>query len=405
MKSLRAAGHEAITLPLYMPLSSVDFTDERGLPVFYGAVNIYLKQNYRIFRGMPVWLKRFFNSNALLKLAAKKSGSTRASGLEEMTISMLKGADGFQMEELEELISYLRDYEKPDIVHLSNALLLGLAGRIKSELNIPVVCSLQDEDVWVDAMDEPYRSRIWQLMSDKANDADALIAVSNFFAQKIGTKMSIPKGKLHVVYINVDPDKYEVKKPSLDIPVIGYLSRRNRSNGFEILIDAFIILKGNPKFRNTRLKVTGGKTDDDNKFVRTQLKKLERKGYLNDIEFVEDFRTEVLGDFFEGLTLLSVPVIDGEAFGLYQLEALASGIPLVQPEVGAFPEVITATGGGVTYTPNMPEALAQKLEEVLSDPDKILEMSLNGRKATEEIFNSKNLILKMVEVYQSVKVK
>ena len=30
---------------------------------------------------------------------------------------------------------------------------------------------------------------------------------------------------------------------------------------------------------------------------------------------------------------------------MYQLEALASGIPLVQPSVGAFPEIIEATGG------------------------------------------------------------
>ncbi|NVO09654.1 MAG: glycosyltransferase family 4 protein [Bacteroidales bacterium] len=402
VKSLKAEGHEAITLPLYLPLTSKDYTPENDIPVFYGAVNIYLGQNFRLFRRMPKWLHNFFNSPFILRYAAKKSGSTRATGLEEMTISMLKGADGFQKDELDELIYFLKHHEKPDVVHLSNALLLGLARKIKDELQIPVVCSLQDEDVWVDAMDEPYRSRIWKLMGEKALDTDALIAVSDFFAKQMKQKMSIPDEMLHVVHIGVDPSKYSIKTPNLDVPTIGYLSRLNKENGFEILVDAFIRLKENPKFSNAKLKITGGKTGDDDKFISRQVDKLKRKGFQNDIEFIEDFRTEALGIFFEGLTLLSVPVLEGEAFGLYQIESLASGIPLVQPKFGAFPEIIEASGGGVIYHPNTPEVLAQKLAEVLSNPDQIKLMSINGRKSVEDEFNTKILIKKMIEVYKSV---
>ncbi|NOU16421.1 MAG: glycosyltransferase family 4 protein [Bacteroidales bacterium] len=402
VKSLKAEGHEAITLPLYLPLTSKDYTSENDIPVFYGAVNIYLGQNFRLFRRMPKWLHNFFNSPFILRYAAKKSGSTRAAGLEEMTISMLKGADGFQKDELDELIYFLKHHEKPDVVHLSNALLLGLARKIKDELQIPVVCSLQDEDVWVDAMDEPYRSRIWKLMGEKAFDTDALIAVSDFFAKQMKQKMSIPNEMLHVVHIGVDPSKYSVKVPNLDVPTIGYLSRLNKENGFEILVDAFIRLKENPKFSNARLKVTGGKTGDDDKFISRQVDKLKREGFQNDIEFIEDFRTESLGNFFEGLTLLSVPVLEGEAFGLYQIESLASGIPLVQPRLGAFPEIIEASGGGVIYQPNTSEALAQKLAEVLSDSEQIKLMSINGRKSVEEKFNTSILIQRMIEVYMSV---
>lgn len=402
VKSLKAEGHEAITLPLYLPLTSKDYTPENDIPVFYGAVNIYLGQNFRFFRRMPKWLHNFFNSPFILRYAAKKSGSTRATGLEEMTISMLKGADGFQKDELDELIYFLKHHEKPDVVHLSNALLLGLARKIKDELQIPVVCSLQDEDVWVDAMDEPYRSQIWKLMGQKALDTDALIAVSDFFAKQMKQKMSIPDEMLHVVHIGVDPSKYSIKTPNLDVPTIGYLSRLNKENGFEILVDAFIKLKENPKFNNAKLKVTGGKTGDDDKFINRQIDKLKRKGFQNDIEFIEDFRTESLGSFFEGLTLLSVPVLEGEAFGLYQIESLASGIPLVQPKLGAFPEIIEASGGGVIYQPNSAETLAQKLVEVLSNPEQIKLMSINGRKSVEEKFNTKILIQRMIEVYELV---
>jgi glycosyltransferase involved in cell wall biosynthesis len=402
VKSLKASGHEAITLPLYLPLTSKDYMPENDIPVFYGAVNIYLKQNFRLLRGMPKWLQKIFNSPSILRYAAKKSGSTRAAGLEEMTISMLQGSEGFQKEELAELIYFLKHHEKPDIVHLSNALLLGLAQKIREELQIPVVCSLQDEDVWVDAMDEPYRSRIWKLMGEKAFDTDALIAVSDFFAKQMKVKMSIPDEKLNIVHIGVDPSKYSIKSPNLEVPTIGYLSRSNKENGFEVLIDAFIKLKENPKFSNARLRVTGGKTGDDEKFIHRQIIKLKSKGYHNDIEFIEDFRTEALGAFFEGLTLLSVPVLEGEAFGLYQLESLASGIPIVQPALGAFPEVVEATGGGVVYQPNIPEALAQRLADVLANPELIMQMSINGRKSVEEKFNTSILIHKMIKIYESV---
>jgi glycosyltransferase involved in cell wall biosynthesis len=240
------------------------------------------------------------------------------------------------------------------------------------------------------------------LMGEKTLDTDALIAVSDFFAKQMKVKMSIPNEMLHVVHIGVDPTKYSVKSPNFDVPTIGYLSRSNRENGFEVLVDAFIKLKENRKFSNAKLRVTGGKTGDDIKFINQQVKKLNRDGFKNDIEFIEDFRTEALGKFFDGLTLLSVPVLDGEAFGLYQLESLASGIPIVQPALGAFPEIVESSGGGVIYQPNTSDALAKKLTEVLSNPEQIKQMSVNGRIAVEEKFNSKTIIQKMIEVYEMV---
>jgi len=400
--ALKAAGHDAITLPIYLPLFAEGCKNDEEVPVFYGAVNIYLKQNYKLLRHMPSWMQNLLDSEPVLRYAAKKAGSTRAHGLEEMTLSMLKGHEGYQKDELQQLIDYLQNHEKPDVVHLSNALLLGLAYKIRTELGIPVVCSLQDEDVWIDAMDESYKPKLWNLLSEKAKDVDAFIPVSNYFAGVMKDKMNIPEKKLHPIYISVDPEKYEVTKPSLNPHVIGYLNRINDENGFEILIDAFIELKDHSEFKNTKLKVTGGKSGDDKPFINKQLKKLKRKNYIKDIEFVDDFRVESLSEFFSTLTVLSVPVLKGEAFGLYQLQSLAAGVPLVQPALGAFPEIIKETGGGVIYKPNTAKALAAKYNEVFSDPDKLNEMSVNGRKAVEDKFNMNILTEKMIEVYAKV---
>jgi len=399
-KSLKDLGHEAHTLPIYLPLFADDSENESGVPVFYGAVNIYLKQNFPFFRKMPAWLERFFNSSPILKYAARKAGSTRAEGLEEMTFSMLRGHEGYQQEELHELITYLKEHEKPDVVHLSNALLLGLAYKIKTELGIPVVCSLQDEDVWVDAMNEQWQEKTWKMMSEKASDVDAFIAVSHYFAGIMADKMKIPAQKLHPIYVGVDPQKYTVFQPALNPPVIGYLSRLCAENGFEILIDAFIELKKNPAFRDAKLRVAGGKTSDDDPFINKQTKKLKKNGFLQDVAFVDAYRKEAVRVFFDGLTVLSVPVLKGEAFGLYQLEALAAGIPMVQPDLGAFPEIIEATGGGVIYQPNSPKALSEKWAEVFSNPEKLQQMSLDGRKSIEEKFNMMELTKKIVRVYE-----
>ncbi len=402
VNALKETGHEAHTLPIYLPLSMNHQDREEDIPVFYGAVSIYLKQEFKIFRNMPGWLEKFFNSAPFLRLAAKKAGSTRAEGLEEMTISMLKGHEGYQTEELDMLITYLRDHAKPDVVHLSNALLMGLARKIKDELNIPVVCSLQDEDVWIDAMRADYVEGLWNLMSEKGKDIDAFIAVSEYFAGIMKKKMNIPDEKMHVVHVGVQPEDYTYKEPDIANPVIGYLSRLNAENGFEIVIDAFIKLRANGNYNNVKLKITGGSTGDDKSFIKKQLRKLKQNNLLNDVIFENAYEGDEKKTFLTSLSILSVPVLNGEAFGLYQLEAMASGTVVVQPKLGAFPEIVESTGGGLIYEPNNPEALAEAWNELLSNHDKLLTLSRQGRKSVEENYNMHALIKKMTVVYNKV---
>jgi hypothetical protein len=133
-RALKDLGHQVIKVPLYLPIFD-DAHDLDEVPVFYGAVNLYLKQQFPIFRHMPAFIEHALDSKSVLEMAARKAGSTRAKGLEGMTISMLLGEDGGQKIELERLVDWLANEAKPDVVHLSNALLLGLAHRIKQRMN------------------------------------------------------------------------------------------------------------------------------------------------------------------------------------------------------------------------------------------------------------------------------
>lgn len=403
-KSLQNSGHDAVTLPIYLPLT-LNGENQSKFPVFYGAINIYLKQQIPFFRKMPKWVENFFNADFFLRYAAKKAGSTRAEGLEEMTMSMLRGHEGYQAEELQQLIDFLKNTIKPDVVHLSNALLMGLARKIKDELGIPVVCSLQDEDVWIDAMADSYQEKLWNLFAEKAKDIDAFIAVSQFYGDVMKKRIRIPEEKLNVIHIGINPDRYDPSLPASNPAVLGYMSRMNKENGFEVFIDAFLRLKSKPEFKDVKARVSGGKTGDDKAFIQKQIKKLKKAKIFEDVLFVEEYEEQFHNQFFQPLTLLSVPVLNGEAFGLYQIESLACGVPLVQPSLGAFPEIIEESRGGLTYKPNTPEALANKWAEVLSNPEELKRMSEMGRKSVEEKFNSKLLIEKMLKVYKSVQNK
>jgi glycosyltransferase involved in cell wall biosynthesis len=400
--AIKKLGHDVLKVPMYLPLFSQCSENTSHSPIFYGAVSIYLKQMFPVFRHAPKWLDRLLNTEPVLRQAARRAGSTRAKGLEEMTISMLMGEEGAQGEELEKMTEWLEQHYRPDVIHISNALLLGLAGKLKSRLGAPVICSLQDEDVWVDVMSDSSRDRVWQLMSEKAREVDAFVSVSNYFSGLIAEKMNIPGTSLNTIHLGVNPDEYKYLDAAGKKRAIGFLSRMNHDNGFDILIDAFILLKKDPANHDVVLYLSGGSTNDDNPFLKEQKRKIAGAGLGNDVVFLENFEHGKRHIFFDLVSVLSVPVRKGEAFGIYLTEAMASGIPVVQPALGAFPEIIGSTGGGLTYGENTPEKLAGALDSVLGNKKLLGEMSLNARKGVEEKFNINTQAAKLVEVYKQV---
>jgi glycosyltransferase involved in cell wall biosynthesis len=386
---------------MYLPLFPDDGVIDQSLPVFYGAVNVYLKSRFPLLRKAPTWFSRIFDAPLLLKAAAKKAGSTRAVSLGDMTISLLQGEKGAHADDLYRLVHTLHDELQPDIVHLSNALLLGLAREIKGQLGIPVTCSLQDEDSWVDAMDRKHAEAVWNLMRERAQGVDAFFPVSRYYAQKMMNRMGLPQDRLHVVYIGLDLERYKPVPLSFNPPVIGYLSRISESQGFGLLAEAFINLKQDSHLEDTKLRISGGQTGDDRKFIKHLTKRFESEGILKDVEIVGEFDIESRIRFLSSLTLISVPALAEQAFGSYIIEALALGIPVVQPELGAFPELLQETGGGIVYSPNDVDTLTSMLKALLSDKDKASALGKRGSKAVHEKFSIETMAVQILNVYQS----
>jgi len=399
--SLKALGHRVVKVPMYLPLFS-DEHDIKEVPVFYGAISLYLKQLYPVFRKAPNWFDNLLNSKPLMKLAAGMAGSTNAKGLEEMTVSMLLGEEGAQKEELDKMVEWIAEHCQPDVVHLSNALLLGLARRIKQKLKVAVVCSLQDEDVWVDVMKPSAREQVWKLMAERARDVDAFIAVSQYYAGVAQSRMNIPSEKLHTVHLGVDPSDYPFQEATTKPRNIGYISRMNAENGLDILIDAYILLRKTGKYEDVGLQITGGYTGFDIRYLKEQKKKLAANQLLGSVTFWDEFEGAQRMKFLEKACILSVPVRNGEAFGIYLSEAMASGIPVVQPSLGAFPEIIETAGGGLTYSPNSPEALSLALSDLLSSDNKLKQLSQEARASVETHFNINIQGEKLTKIYQNI---
>lgn len=373
-------GHEVITCPMYLPLG-IDHPEPLAhSPIFYGAVSVYLKQMFPLLRKTPHWVDRVLDSKPMLAMAGALSGSTNAAGLEALTISMLNGEHGNQSGELDRLISWLK-LQRPDILHLSNGLLLGVARKVKRELHIPVICSLQDEDVWIDAMEEPYGTEAWRILAKRAADADLLLPVSEYYRESMAAKLSIPRNRMRVVPVGIPV--HDIKKNGLSFspPVIGFLSHISKAMGLKLLIEAFIKLHENPRHRSLRLNITGGSTSADRAFIRECMRKLDAKQLGFHVHIQQAFDRADRVEFLMGITLLSVPVLGGEAFGSFQLEAMAAGVPVVQPALGGFPEIIEKTGGGILYSPNTAEALAQSIDSILTDREKTRRLGAAGRDA------------------------
>jgi glycosyltransferase involved in cell wall biosynthesis len=393
---------EIVQIPLYLPLFRHDRAASNSAPIFYGAVALYLRQRFPILRRLNRAVDRFLNSRPALALASRMAGSTRAAGLEEMTISMLLGEKGNQADELERLVAWLKNDVKPDIVHLSNALLLGLAGRLKEKLMVKVVCSLQDEHTWIEPMRETFRAQAWKLLREKARFVDRFIAVSNYYREEMARMLDLAPGRIDVVWLGVDVDRYPCRRLPPARPVIGFLSRIEEQSGLESLIEALSLLRSEHGLDDVRLVVYGGMTGDDVRYVK-RIKKLIRHLRLeSQVSLITSYDRNRRFDILHRLSVLCVPRRQPEAFGMFLLESLASGVPVVEPANGAFPEIMAETGGGLLYPQGDTAALARALSRILSDSEYAQGLAAAGCAKVRERFSIGKAAEKIGAIYRSL---
>jgi glycosyltransferase involved in cell wall biosynthesis len=402
---LIARGQDVTLLPVYTPT----LTDEANVSnekVFFGGISVYLEQYLPLFRKSPRWLDRLWDSKPLLQLASRRSISTSPKMLGEMTVSMLRGEAGFQKKEIEKLLDWIQHEPAPDVVSLPYTLLLGLAQPIKEGIGRPICCTLQGEDLFLDGLQEPYRSEAIKLIQGQMKHVDAFISVSDYYAGFMPDYLKVPKEKIHVVPLGINLNGYQSRPTTRpDLFTIGFFARVAPEKGLHVLADAYRRVRTSGQLPAARLVVAGYMAP-------------EHKGYLNRIEqemkdagLSEEFHYHGILDreqkieFLRGLDLLSVPATYDEPKGMFLLEAMACGVPVVQPRRGAFTEIVERTGGGLLVEKDDPESLGEGLLRIYHDPELGSRLGQSGREKVHEHYSVARMADKALAVYQELAVE
>jgi glycosyltransferase involved in cell wall biosynthesis len=328
---------------------------------------------------LPRWMDRLFNGKGLLKAVAKRSHLTSAKEQGEMTCSMLRLEESNLGKEVDKLVEWLERDGKPEVVVLSNALLAGLIRELKKRLEVPVVCTFQGEDSFLDGLPDPWKGEAWKEMAMRVADADALVSPSSYYATVMEERLGLETSAIDVIPNGIDLAGYEMNKGG---EKIGYLARMCHAKGLGLLVDAFIHLN-DPLLR---LAVAGTMGGGDDVYVAALQKKLKKAGLQDCVEWLPDLDREEKLDFLQSLSVFSVPVTYPEAFGLYLVEAMACGVPVVMPNASAFPEILEEAGCGILVEPNSSKDLARGIREMLENPDRKA-MGEKGRRAVEDRYH------------------
>jgi len=407
---LMRQGHDVMLLPLYTPPK----TDEPSVSsekVFFGGISVYLEQQSAFFRHTPRWLDKIWDSSFALKAASKRSIAVDPDSLSELTISILKGEHGHQSKEIDKFIDWLKTEPKPplgfEVVDMQNSMLIGLAKPIKEATGLPICCTLQGEDLFLDGMREPYHSQALELIHEQTKYVDAFIAVSSYYADFMAGYLGIPRSKIHVVPLGINLNDYDgqsaPRKPREREPfTIGYFARVAPEKGLHVLADAYRLLRQRDDFPSAKLEAAGYLAPEHKPYLQEVENKMREAGLADEFHYYGAVEREAKINFFQNIDVLSVPTTYAEAKGLSVIEAMASGVPVVQPRHGSFPEIIERTQGGLLCEPNDAASLAEMIYSLWKNPELAADLARQGAAGTRQHYSVQQMAERALDVYASL---
>jgi glycosyltransferase involved in cell wall biosynthesis len=390
-RELIRQGNDVLLVPIYTPT----LTDQDNVSykerVFFGGISVYLQQYSALFRLLPAWVDKLWDSNWALRKAASGAIPVNPKLLGELTVSTLKGERGFQKKEVRKLIDWLRTQPHFDVIDLPYVLLIGLAEPLKRELKAPVCCTLQGEDLFLEGLQEPWRTECLALISSQLHHVDRFIAVSDYYAGFMQDYLSIPRDKIEVVPLGIDltGHKPAPKSPS-DKLRLGYFARIAPEKGLHVLCEAVSRMT-----QPVELRAAGYLPP-------------ERRRYLEDLQQRYKLHYDGSPDragkirFMQWADVLSVPSTYEEPKGIFLFEAMANGTPVVQPRRGAYIEIISKTRGGVLVAADDTQDLARALDDLARDRSRVAELARHAVDGVARHYTIDRMAKRTLEVYQSV---
>jgi glycosyltransferase involved in cell wall biosynthesis len=401
---LISQGHDVILLPLYTP-TLTDETNVSSDKVFFGGISVYLEQKMAMFRGMPRFMDALWDSHAALKAASKSSIPTSPQWLGELTVSMLRGEDGNQKKEFGKLLDWLQHEAAPDVVSLPNSLLISLAQPIREALKRPITCTLQGEDLFLEGLPEPYRTQSMELIRSHIDHVDSFIAVSDYYAEFMLGYLGIPERKMRVVPLGINLQGYGTGlRFHTNCFTVGYFARVCPEKGLHTLCEAYCHLRQHTEFSGATLEVAGYLAPENKPYLQKVERQMKDWGLGQEFQYRGVLNRAQKVDFLRNLDVLSVPSSYNEPKGIYLLEAMANGVPVIQPRRGAFPEILQKTGGGLLVEPDDLQSLADGILKLWSDRELAAELGRKGAAGVREHYGVGNMAHRTLEVFNSLTV-
>lgn len=399
---LKRQGHDVILVPLYTPTR----TDEANVSearVFMNGIAVCLDQEAAFFRRQHSLLDRLWDAPWMLKVASQTSIRVDPHRLGAMTISMLRGEDGFQLKEIRKLTDWLRTEQPPDVALLPNSLLIGLARPIRNALRRPICCTLQGEELFLDQLGEQHRREAIQLIRAKAVDVDGFIAVSEYSARYWLRELSLPEQKMHVVPLGINLDGFDAA-PRIRSGhfTVGFLARIAPEKGLDTLAEAYILLRRRAGMGPAELRAAGYLAPEHKSYLHGVKRRLQKAGLAHEFHYEGVLDRAQKIKFLRGLDVLSVPCTYDEPKGISLLEAMAAGVPIVQPKRGAFPEIVEKTAGGVLAQSPDAAGLADALYGLWTTPGLAADLGRRGAEGVSEHYSAARMAARALEVYRAV---
>lgn len=370
-RALIAGGVDCLLQPVYTPIR----TDEVSVAtdqIFFGGIHVYLLQQLPWLRFVPGPIRRTLDWAPLLNLATRRTHSTDASKLGDLAVSMLRGSHGNQADEVARLTRWLADDIRPDAIMLTNLLIGGSLPSIRAALPSARTCVfLQGDDIFLDYLPAGHRDEAIRLCRELVPSVDRFILHSQFYADKMGGLLDIPDQKIVVTPLSIDVTPFRVaeeKSSRIDSEFrLGYLARIAPEKGLHHLVDALLHLGDDAAHDDLTLHAAGWLGEANRNYLIQQQEKVSaakldhRFTYHGSPSLAEKIA------YLRSLDLFCVPTDYHDPKGLFVLEALAAGVPVLQPDHGAFGELITATGGGRVYRPGSKTELIDAILDIKAD--------------------------------------
>ena len=398
---LMRRGHDVVLTPVYTPTR----TDEENVSdahVFFGGISVFLEQHSALFRHTPRFLDRLWDASWAIRLATRRQIKVDAKSLGEMTVSMLRGEQGFQAKEIAKLLEWLRREPRFDVINLPYSLLTGLAEPLKRELKVPICVTLQGDDLFLDQLGESYKKESLDLIRRWSTYVDAYVAVSQYYLDYMPEYLGIPRTKMRLARLGINLEGYAPRAQSRGTFTVGYLARIAPEKGLHVLVEAYIRLRKSTGASPMRLIAAGYLPPEYGDYLEKARATLRAAGLESEFEYRGELDRAAKIAFLQEMDVLSVPTVYHEPKGLFLFEAMASGVPVVQPRHGAFPEIVDRTGGGILVAPGDPQALADGIAALHADPALREALGKSGAASVGTHYSVQSMAEQVEAVYKEV---